>query len=79
MVRVQVRCRAADGCPADSLRPRRGCPRPRRRSTRPEPWATTDTANGTWPRSPDSVGCRRSGTLIRFTCATAEGRRSSAT
>jgi len=71
---VQVRCHAAVGCPEDSLRRRPGH-RPRIiRSAAPTRAATT---RGIWPRLLDLAGCRRLETLIRFTCVTAEGRRSS--
>jgi len=65
---LQVHCRAAVGCPEDSLRRHL---RGRRHTVGLE---TVATVNGTWPRSPDSGGCRRSEVHIRFTCATAEGR-----
>lgn len=71
-----MRCPAAVGCPEDSLRRRPGH-RPRIiRSAAPARAAMT---RGIWPRLLDSAGYRRLETLIRFTCATAEGRRSNAT
>jgi len=72
----QVRYHAAVGCPEDSLRRRPGH---RLRITRSAAPDRVATERGTWPRLPDSVGCRPLETLIRFTCETAEGLRSSAT
>jgi len=72
---VQVRYHAAVGCPEDLLRRRPGHQPLIIRSAAPARVATT---RGIWPRLLDSAGCRRLETLIRFTCVTAEGRRSSA-